>query len=257
MQWSTSDKKTYTVTGSTTPFLEPGFYTAGFHPMAGFYAVRKEVETDNLVMAPDSVAARVMDEVQRFWNARDKYHKNKLIHKRGILLYGPPGTGKTSIINLITEEAVKKGAIVLEFNGHTGEVIQKIREVQGETPILVTLEDVDDHAYDKNLTDFLDGNHSQDNVTFVGTTNYLAQLPDRLKNRPSRIDLAIKVGLPSAETAREYMEHLAKPTSKKVTKQMVADCKGFTFAQIKEYFVATKLLGLDRKSVLDKLKTIL
>lgn len=257
MQWSTSDNKTYTITGATVPTLEPGFYSAGFHPMAGFYAVRKEVETDDLVLSPDSVAAQVMNEVQRFWDAREKYQKNKLVHKRGILLYGPPGTGKTSIINLITREAIKKGAIVLEFSGHTGDVIQKIREVQGETPILVTLEDVDDHAYDKSLTDFLDGNHSQDNVTFVGTTNYLAQLPDRIKNRPSRVDLAIKVGLPSSQTAREYMEHLAKPTGKKVSKQMVTDCAGFTFAQIKEYFVATKLLGLGRKNVLEKLKTVL
>lgn len=53
-----------------------------------------------------------METIYKFWDRESKFKEYGFVYKRGILLYGPPGTGKTSIINLISDELIKRKMVL-------------------------------------------------------------------------------------------------------------------------------------------------
>ena len=84
-------------------------------------------------------------------------------------------------------------------------------------------------------------------VFFLATTNYPNKLGHRVMNRPSRFDKRFRIGFPSAESRRVYLEHLIGeeniPKLKIDIKKWVADSDEFSVAHLKELFVAVVILG--------------
>jgi SpoVK/Ycf46/Vps4 family AAA+-type ATPase len=254
--WAVRDG-TYTkfTGGQTSKDIPPGYYSTscGMFGEAIFSAV--DLKTDNLQLSPNSQSADIMDELKLFWGKAADFKKYDLLFKRGILLYGPPGTGKTSLMNIVIKESKDRGAICLRMDApHIMQIcLAELRSVHNDMPILVIIEDIDRWAHDSDLLDLLDGSAQVENVTYLATTNYLSKLPPRIAKRPSRFDKCIEIGFPAMDVRKHYFDGLFKEDGKDVT-ELVEKSKGFTFAHMKELFIATVILGSGIDETVERLR---
>jgi len=234
-----------------TDGIPPGFYDLQ-QSREGLFFVPKKLVTDDLQVLPGSSTEQVMQELADFWSKRALYDRYKLVYKRGILLHGEPGMGKTSTVNLVIRAAVERGAICFkeQYPALLLTGIANVRSVHPDVPILCVIEDIDELAHDPEFLDLLDGASQVSNVTYLTTTNYLAKLPARLKNRPSRLDTLIEVVPPNEFERAAYLQAL---TGKKANPAYVEATKGLSYAHIKEFFISTIILGRDANLTLARL----
>jgi SpoVK/Ycf46/Vps4 family AAA+-type ATPase len=105
---------------------------------------------------------------------------------------------------------------------------------------------------------------------FLATTNYPADLGERIMNRPSRFDKRFKIGFPTAEARQLYFEYLIQNNEKddesvpdsvkdmKIDiKQWVKDTKGFSVSHLKELFIAVVILGDSYEEAVETLQTMM
>ena len=79
---------------SVTNELPPGIYKVDYSNDRGYFCRPIKVETDELFTFTDSITKDLLKEIETFWDKKNLYLENNLIHKRGILLSGFMGTGK-------------------------------------------------------------------------------------------------------------------------------------------------------------------
>ena len=137
--------------------------------------------------------------------------------KRGLLLYGPPGTGKTLSVMYLCNRMPGRTTLLLTGQGVNalGQAIAVARSLQ---PSMVVLEDVDLVAMERTLPgmeenpllfqllDHMDGLADDADVVFVLTTNRVELLEPALAARPGRIDQAVEIKLPDAESRRRLFD---------------------------------------------------
>jgi SpoVK/Ycf46/Vps4 family AAA+-type ATPase len=174
-------------------------------------------------------------------------------------MYGPPGCGKSCTIALLVEDVIKMGGIVLKFQQYDNfmEVLNSIRKIQPEIPIIALMEDLDEIIDDNSISEILnilDGlEQSLNKIVFLATTNKPEKIDDNIKNRPSRFDRRIKFDLPNEEMREAYLKHLFMD-SKIPNKLWISKTKGFSLAHLKELFVSVILLGNNFNSSILELK---
>jgi len=240
--------------------IEPGQYTVtAFGPGRPLGLAPIEPVTDKLVRVPGAIPDLVIKEIELFQKMGRRYAKHGAVHKRGYLLYGPPGTGKTVVIWQIAEEAIEKfGAIVIHCPSapHVMAVAPLVRMVEGdERPMVIMMEDIDKQIHGGNeeeVLELLDGKSTPSNVVFIATTNYLQHVPPRIRNRPSRFDRIIRVGLPDANYRRAYIESRNVRLSGDEMKMWLDDTEKFSIAHIKELVLSTQVLGVEYKEALER-----
>ncbi|MEV0002316.1 ATP-binding protein [Micromonospora sp. NPDC050980] len=134
--------------------------------------------------------------------------------RRGVLLHGPPGTGKTLVVRHLISRLPGHTAVVL-----SGRQLDLVREAcdlaRRAAPAVVVLEDGDLVAQDRrsgdrnpvlfDILDEMDGTAEDADLTFVLTTNHPGALEDALARRPGRIDLAVEVPLPDADSRQRLL----------------------------------------------------
>jgi SpoVK/Ycf46/Vps4 family AAA+-type ATPase len=102
------------------------------------------------------------------------------------------------------------------------------------------------------MTHLLDGEVDVSNVLFIATTNYPERLPERLLNRPSRFDVVMRIGMPSEEARRFYINSVVKNLLIDVD-ELVAATEGLTFAQIKEAIILIQIFDHTTEQAISKL----
>lgn len=124
-------------------------------------------------------------------------------------------------------------------------------------PCLVIIEDIDTQIRADMLSYFfneVDGLENNDGILMIATTNHLDKLDEGLK-RPSRFDRRYLFPLPELKERTQYCEFWRKKLEKNGAKvefpkilsaKIAGITSGFSFATMKEAFVAT-LLSLARK----------
>jgi mitochondrial chaperone BCS1 len=169
---------------------------------------------------------RLLEDVEKFKNARQRYRHLGVPYHRGYLLYGPPGTGKTSLVSALAEKfAMSIYAINLaDFNDRS--LMKAINDVPPGSVVL--FEDIDcmkggkaresnEHPLEREkvhqrddkkpdifgvtlsgLLNVLDGFHAPDNVLFMMTSNHIDALDPALL-RPGRIDYRLYLGAAADE----------------------------------------------------------
>jgi hypothetical protein len=251
VHWTTSDGRLFVPAAKTTPKLTPGVYEIDNSPQIGIYFEKIPVKTEGLVRFPDTSSDIVITEIQKFWEREEIFDKYGLTYKRGILLYGPPGSGKSCTIQLIMEDVVKRGGIVVKFKDPYLFVdgMRVLRQIQPDIPVVTIMEDLDSilEVYNESeILNILDGVNEVRKTVFLATTNYPKKLGPRIVNRPSRFDKRFRIGYPSELSRRMYFTYLLKENEKELNidiEKWVADTDKMSIAHLKELFIQVVILG--------------
>lgn len=170
------------------------------------------LHTDDLIEFPESISARVLEEVKCFWSMGDRFARLGFAHRRGYLFYGKQGCGKSSLIHQIIARIVDAGhvAFFCAYPVWFRVALARFRDVEPDRPIVCVFEDIDatiKEYGDSELLQLLDGNSQVNKVVNLASTNYPERLDRRIIARPRRFDRLIKIESPDS-TLREA--HFAK-----------------------------------------------
>jgi hypothetical protein len=268
-QWNTPDGQRFLPSGQTVRDLTPGLYDIRVSPSVGLFFDKLAFNTESILLFPDSKSKEVLDEIKKFWD-REKYFrerdgKSPMKYKRGIILHGPAGSGKTSTVALVMKDVIDRGGVVFAFSDPDTfiEGVRVFRKIQPKTKVVVLMEDIDVilQRYDEStVLNILDGVNSFEDVVFLATTNYPEKLGARIINRPSRFDKRLKIGYPSHEARKMYLEYLL--TDKEIKDKDIdidkwaEDSDGFSLAHIKELVVSVVILDNKYDDALETLRSM-
>jgi len=200
----------------------------------------------------------LIKDIEGFYNARETYRRFGIPWKRGIIFHGPPGNGKTISIKAIMKSLGTRPIpvpclYVKSFVSCQGEeqaisaIFQKARQ---SAPCFLVLEDLDSLVTEKVRSYFLnevDGLSSNDGILILGSTNHLDKLDPAIVKRPSRFDRKYPFNPPSEPERALYAAYWkGKLATVPEINMSDSDCdaiagftEGFTFAYLKEAFMAT------------------
>jgi hypothetical protein len=258
--WS-STNGLYWPSKETYKELPPALYKCGHSDALGTYLVKVDIKSDSLLLLEDCVSSWVLNEVDRFLALENKFREHGFLHKRGILLYGPPGSGKTSTLNLLVQDVIARGGIVLflEHPNLGAECLRMIRRIEPHRLILVLMEDFDAlvNRYDESAyLALLDGETQVDKVVFLATTNYIEKLDKRFTNRPSRFDTIQRVGMPSDGARRQYLRWKLPSLQGADLDTAIAKTKGYSIAHLRELVVLLSCFGQDLDTAIQRINWI-
>ncbi len=201
--WSNLKNDEYAPAYVTVPKVPAGVYEIGWNSQIGTHTLKKQpFKTDELYHLPSPEITDILKDIENFWNRVDKYKKYNFVHKRGILMYGDPGCGKSGIIQLISQQLIKRDGIVINVKDEEDvdrftSFIATFRKIEPDRPLVVLLEDIDSIAGENRhqtarLLNILDGVKQIEGLCILQqqTTqkNY-----KKITNRPSRFDRRYKV----------------------------------------------------------------
>jgi hypothetical protein len=219
---------------------------------------------DNLVLA-GSLRQEIQNDFAQFFNSRETYERYGIPWKRGAIFIGPPGNGKTHTLKALINQLDKPCLYVRSFKSEYGTEQENMSEVFKRArmaPCIVVLEDLDSMIDKKNRSFFLnelDGFQANTGVVVLATTNHPEKLDASILDRPSRFDRKYHFHLP-AETERfayidqwnsELQTELRLPEGD--IAMLVAVTDGFSFAYLKELFVASMVqwMSEERRTPMD------
>ena len=259
-QYSTADGKIFMPCCSTTGKLVPGVYEF-YLTDHGVCFQRDEFNDERLVDFPGTNIHKVVDEINHFWGLESHFHSHGMNYKRGIILHGPPGSGKSCAIRMVSNDVIRRGGVVVRsFNRDFVDCYGAFREIEPETPLLVLMEDLDgllEHMNESTVLNVLDGLYKLHKLVFLATTNYPKRLGDRIIKRPSRFDRRFFIGFPNELARRSYLKFIWPDAPEETLARWSKDTEGFSFAHLKELFVAVNLFEGDYEESLQTLRDMM
>lgn len=180
--------------------------------------------------------------------------------RRGLLLHGPPGTGKTLTVSYLCHRMPERTTVVINGGPGIHALGRAVALARAAQPAMVILEDVDligeertrPGRQDSNpllfqLLNEMDGLAEDSDVIFVLTTNRLDLLEPALAMRPGRIDQAVEIKLPDADSRRRLFELYlgGVPTGEIAIDPLVEATDGVSAAFVRELVRRAVLLAAD------------
>jgi transitional endoplasmic reticulum ATPase len=217
---------------------------------------------DDVVLDPVLKQALIED-VEGFFDSRDLYHEFQVPWKRGIIFHGLPGNGKTISIKALMSRLQKRDSdpvpslYVKSLKdrrlGSQWAIRNIFRKARAMAPCLLIFEDLDSLIKGDTRSYFLnevDGLENNDGILMVGSTNHLDQLDSAIRDRPSRFDRKYHYKLPVHDERTAYAQYWRSKLEKSPRLEFPQDAcsviaamtEGFSFAYLKELFVATLLV---------------
>ncbi len=267
--WSNLKNDEYAPAYVTVSKVPAGVYEIGWNGNMGTHTLKKQpFKTDELYHLPSPEITDILQDIESFWNRVDKYKQYNFVHKRGILMYGDPGCGKSGIIQLISQQLIKRDGIVINVKDEEDverftSFIGTFRKVEPNRPLVVLLEDIDSIASENRyqtarLLNILDGVKQIEGVVYIATTNYPEKLQERITNRPSRFDRRYKVEAPSEEIRRAYIQHKLNEEDVKDIDidEWVKRTEGMSLSHLKEVVISVIVMGRTFEETMNNLEEL-
>jgi len=267
--WSNLKNDEYAPSYVTVPKVPAGVYEIGWNGNMGVFTLRKQpFKTDELYHLPSPEITDILKDIENFWNRIDKYKEYNFVHKRGILMYGEPGCGKSGIIQLISQDLIKRDGIVINVKDEQDvdnftQFIPTFRKIEPNRPLVVLLEDIDsiageDRFQTARLLNILDGVKQIESVVYIATTNYPEKLEERITNRPSRFDRRYKVELPNEDIRRAYIRHKLndEDISNIDIEEWVKKTDGMSLSHLKEVVISVIVMGRTFEETINNLEEL-
>jgi Cdc6-like AAA superfamily ATPase len=237
--------------------LPAGIYTTSNvgGPFQRIIAYTEVENKDSLINFKEGAFQEIISKFNIFFSDdyKKKYEEIGILRKLGVILYGPPGTGKTCTTTLVMQNLVQnRDAICLNFQSGTSlqwisGIVQEIREIQ-DNPIVVFIDEVEDFFENNGsaVLPFLDGDESVKDLIFLGCTNYLEQIEDRVKNRKSRIKHLIEIKSLPFDVYKEYINGKIKNIDQKTLSEFAYKCieHGLVIDQVKNALIDWHIEGV-------------
>jgi hypothetical protein len=217
------------------------------------------------IVLPEGVLEQIERQVFGIAEQRERLRAAGQHVKRGVLLHGPPGTGKTLTARYVAGRAVEHTVVVLTGGG-LGMVRPACSLARMLQPAIVILEDVDLVAQHRMYSEYgnpllfdvlneMDGIEEDADVAFLLTTNRADLLEPALAARPGRVDLAVDIPLPDADSRRRLLELYARGVALRLTDpdRVLASTEGVTASFMKELVRKAALLAALRDGAAETL----
>lgn len=230
--------------------------------MDGVYFTKLSLVSDQVIPVANSPTEEIINDINHFMKpeVQEKYKEYGFVHKRGILMYGRGGTGKSTTITQIANRIVDNGGIVF-FNANPkllAAVLPVIRENTPNVIIGVIYEEFDEwiNSSAASMLSFLDGELQVNNVVFLGATNYISKIPERIKNRPSRFAKVIELKEPDEAFRREFFKRKLKGNDLNRVEEFVKASEGMVVDQLKDIVISVCCVGVSLPDAVNKIKSM-
>jgi SpoVK/Ycf46/Vps4 family AAA+-type ATPase len=232
----------------TIKLLPAGAYEPNLS-ITGPYVSKIDLKQEELIPFKNGPCSEITEEVEKFWSRKDRYDQIGLPYRRGILMYGPPGTGKSGIIRLVSQNIIERDGLVMIVKDASMfiDFLPVLNKLEPTRNLVVVLEDVEKlvNRNEHSFLQLLDGIAAdRPGMLFLATTNHLERLEPRVY-RPSRFDLLVEIGMPTAKVREVYVRRLCDKYRVKYDPKLVRLTGGLSFAALKEILVSC--LVLDKK----------
>ncbi len=188
------------------------------------------------------------------------------------MLEGPPGCGKSSIIKYIESKLAGKVTIIYVTDGiisGPNDIAEIYQLARNYAPTIVVLEDIDtigltrersSNSFTSELLGQLDGLEALEGVVTIATTNYPDLIDDALKNRPSRFDRRIQIGIPDEHMRKRMLEAFLAERDIHLTnidiEELVNKTVRFSGAMLKELVITAKMMQIQQNLEIINTNTI-
>jgi hypothetical protein len=260
-QWMISGPNTFQVCGRTVPQLLPGAYRCWQDCSGQPVYHAHELQVDELVDFPGSLADRILQEIDCFWQRGDQFARFGFLHRRGYLLYGKQGCGKSSLIHQIVARIIAAGHVAFFCQNPYAFIhcMERFREVEPERPMVCIFEDIDaliETYGDSELLQWLDGNHQVNKAVNLASTNYPKKLDRRIIARPRRFDRVMRIEAPDESVRRAYFSRKMPELERDELQAWVEVSEGLPFAALAELIISVRCLGYELPEAAGNLKQL-
>jgi hypothetical protein len=249
-QWMIPGPGTFQMCGRTVPRLPAGAYRCWTDCNGKPVYHAHELQVDELIDFSGSLADRILQEIDCFWQRGEEFARYGFLHRRGFLFYGKQGCGKSSLIHQIIARIVASGQVAF-FCENPYQFIpcmEHFRAVEPDRPMVCVFEDIDaiiETYGDSNLLQWLDGNHQVNKAVNLASTNYPKKLDRRIIARPRRFDRVLRIEAPEEPVRRAYFSRKMADLRGHELQAWVEASEGLPFAALAELIISVRCLGND------------
>lgn len=260
-QWAISGVNTFQMCGRTIPTLPTAAYRVWTDNCGNPVFQAQELQVDELIDFPDSLPARIIEELDRFWRSGDRFARYGFLHRRGYLFYGKQGCGKSSLIHQIINRVLAADHVAFFCQQPYSFIrcMEKFRQVEPNRPMVCIFEDIDaiiEDYGDSELLQWLDGNHQVDKAVNLASTNYPKKLDRRIIARPRRFDRVLRIESPDERVRQAYFERKMPELDNDEIRQWTDASAGLPFAALAELVVSVQCLGIELDDAAENLRKL-
>jgi SpoVK/Ycf46/Vps4 family AAA+-type ATPase len=260
VQWKVVQSGVFETCGVTARYLPSGAFGCSLNQYGDVQLMARDLQVDDLIDFADSLPAKILNEIESFWDLGDIFQKHGYLHRRGYLLYGPQGSGKSSVVHQVVHRIIKGGhvAVFCEHPGFLTRAMEVFRKIEPDRPVICLFEDIDaiiEIHGDSELLQWLDGSHQINKVINIATTNYPERLDRRIVSRPRRFDRIIKIESPTASIREAYFRRkLPDLATNGQLENWVRLTDSLSFAALAELVISVACLGNKLEDTIDLLR---
>jgi hypothetical protein len=260
-QWMITAPSTYQVCGRTLSRFPLGAYRCWLDCSGNPVYHGQELNVDELIDFPGSLADRILQEVDCFWQRGAQFARYGFLHRRGYLLYGKQGCGKSSLVHQIIARIVAAGHVAFFCDNPFPFIpcMERFRQVEPDRPMVCVFEDIDaiiENYGDSGLLQWLDGNHQVNKAVNLATTNYPRKLDRRIVARPRRFDRVLRIESPDERVRQAYFARKLPELAPADLQAWVEVSAGLPFAALAELLISVQCLGNDLHEAAHTLKQL-
>lgn len=251
-------------TGNMISSISPGEYEYHVNQRGRFLEKKKLPNLHFIKNIKDGFVDKMLDEIEIFWKRENIYKEYGETHKRGYLMWGPPGCGKTFLLRRIIEKFIEEeNGVVLKIDSNLINDYQTVQKYfDNNQKFLLYLENLDE-VYNNQahsdtsmsmLESFLDNsNPDLTNTIMMFTSNFPEKIPNKIIDRPNRIDRIIEVMFPTKEERKYFLEKKSKRLTDKQIDKIIQLTDNFSFAHLNEIIMSVELYEYDIEGTIERI----